>query len=69
MNRTLNVSTPLGAEVLRFDGLQGRESLSQLFDFQLTMKSDLVELTSDPVSSVARVATYNREKRSIPKNR
>jgi hypothetical protein len=40
MNRTLNVSTPLGAEVLRLDGLQGRESLSQLFDFQLTLKSE-----------------------------
>jgi type VI secretion system secreted protein VgrG len=40
MNRTLNVTTPLGPEVLRFDGLQGKESLSQLFDFQLTMKSE-----------------------------
>ena len=40
MNRTLNVTTPLGPEVLRFDSLQGRESLSQLFDFQLTMKSE-----------------------------
>lgn len=40
MNRTLNVTTPLGPEVLRFDGLQGKESLSQLFDFQLTLKSE-----------------------------
>ncbi|MBL8299994.1 MAG: type VI secretion system tip protein VgrG [Rhodanobacteraceae bacterium] len=40
MNRTLNVTTPLGPEVLRFDSLQGKESLSQLFDFQLTMKSE-----------------------------
>jgi type VI secretion system secreted protein VgrG len=40
MNRTLNVTTPLGPEVLRFDGLQGRETLSQLFEFQLTMKSE-----------------------------
>ena len=40
MNRTLNVTTPLGPEVLRFDGLQGKESLSQLFDLQLTMKSE-----------------------------
>lgn len=39
MNRTLNVTTPLGPEVLRFDMLQGREALSALFDFQLTMKS------------------------------
>ncbi|MBN8741867.1 MAG: hypothetical protein J0H86_20340, partial [Xanthomonadaceae bacterium] len=40
MNRTLNVTTPLGPEVLKFDALQGRESLSQLFDLQLTMKSE-----------------------------
>ncbi|MCQ4167486.1 type VI secretion system Vgr family protein [Tahibacter harae] len=40
MNRTLNVTTPLGPEVLRFDSLQGRESLSQLFDFQLTLTSE-----------------------------
>jgi type VI secretion system secreted protein VgrG len=40
MNRTLNVTTPLGPEVLRFDSLQGRETLSQLFDFQLTMTSE-----------------------------
>lgn len=40
MDRTLNVTTPLGPEVLRFDGLQGKESLSQLFDFQLTLKSE-----------------------------
>ena len=40
MNRTLNVTTPLGPEVLKFDALQGKESLSQLFDLQLTMKSE-----------------------------
>ncbi|WP_386068644.1 type VI secretion system Vgr family protein [Tahibacter sp. UC22_41] len=40
MNRTLNVTTPLGPEVLKFDALQGRENLSQLFDLQLTMKSE-----------------------------
>ncbi|TDR35814.1 hypothetical protein DFR29_1331, partial [Tahibacter aquaticus] len=40
MNRILNVTTPLGPQVLRFDSLQGREALSQLFDFQLTLKSE-----------------------------
>ncbi|TDR34788.1 late control gene D protein (GPD), partial [Tahibacter aquaticus] len=40
MNRTLNVTTPLGPEMLRFDSLEGREALSQLFDFQLTLKSE-----------------------------
>ena len=47
MNRTLNVATPLGPELLRFDGLQGRESLSQLFDFQLTLKSEEKGLSAD----------------------
>ncbi|TDR39478.1 hypothetical protein DFR29_116182, partial [Tahibacter aquaticus] len=40
MNRILNVTTHLGSQVLRFDSLQGREALSQLFDFQLTLKSE-----------------------------
>ncbi|TDR47461.1 type VI secretion system secreted protein VgrG [Tahibacter aquaticus] len=47
MNRTLNVTTPLGPELLRFDGLQGRESLSQLFDFQLSLKSEEKGLSAD----------------------
>ncbi|MCQ4166200.1 type VI secretion system Vgr family protein [Tahibacter harae] len=47
MNRALNVTTPLGPEVLRFDSLQGREALSQLFDFQLTLKSEEKGLSAD----------------------
>ena len=47
MHRALNVTTPLGPDALRFDGLQGREALSQLFDFQLTLKSDEKGLSAD----------------------
>ena len=47
MNRTLNVTTPFGPELLRFDSLQGREALSQLFDFQLTLKSPEKGLSAD----------------------
>ena len=47
MNRTLNVTTPLGPEVLRFDSLQGREALSHLFDFQLALKSEEKGISAD----------------------
>lgn len=47
MNRTLNVTTPLGPERLRFDMLQGREALSALFDLQLTLKSEEKGVSAD----------------------
>ena len=47
MNRTLNATTPLGPELLRFDMLQGREALSSLFDFQVTLKSEEKGLSAD----------------------
>ena len=51
MNRTLNVTTPLGPEVLRFDMLQGkRKHCRTLFDFQLTMKSDGKGLSAEDCS-------------------
>ncbi|MBL8297908.1 MAG: type VI secretion system tip protein VgrG [Rhodanobacteraceae bacterium] len=47
MNRALNVTTPLGPQLLRFDSLQGREALSQLFEFQLMLKSEEKGLSAD----------------------
>jgi len=35
MNRTIDVTTPLSAGVLRFDTLAGREALAAPFDFTL----------------------------------
>src|SRR5690606_38749664 len=40
MNRIFNLSSPLGPETLRFERLSGRESISQLFEFDLTCSSE-----------------------------
>ena len=55
MNRTIDVTTPLGAEVLRFDALAGREALSALFDFTLTLKSARADL--DPADLLGQSIT------------
>ncbi|MET1079257.1 MAG: type VI secretion system tip protein TssI/VgrG, partial [Pseudomonas sp.] len=47
MNRTLNVTTVLGPDTLRFDALNGREEISRLFDFNLTLKSEQKSLDPD----------------------
>jgi len=39
MPRIFTVHTPLGPEMLKFESLQGRERLSQLFEFRLDMLS------------------------------
>ena len=39
MNRLINVTTALG-DRLRFSALSGREEISHLFDFSLTLKSE-----------------------------
>jgi len=40
MNRLFNLSSPFGADTLRFERLTGREALSELFEFQLTASSE-----------------------------
>jgi type VI secretion system secreted protein VgrG len=40
MNRIFNLSSPLGPDALRFERLSGRESISQLFEFELTCSSE-----------------------------
>jgi type VI secretion system secreted protein VgrG len=40
MNRLFNLTSPLGPETLRFERLSGRESISQLFEFDLTCSSE-----------------------------
>ncbi|WP_339616362.1 type VI secretion system tip protein TssI/VgrG [uncultured Gilvimarinus sp.] len=45
MERIYNLISPLDAEQLRFSALQGRESLSQLFQFDLTLTSPSGDIT------------------------
>ena len=59
MNRVLNVTTALGPTVLRFSALSGREELSRLFDFMVTMKSEQKEL--DPESMLGTPVTVEIE--------
>ena len=57
MNRLINVTTALG-DRLRFSALSGREEISHLFDFSLTLKSeddDLAE-AGEPMPEVLREA-------------
>ena len=39
-NRLLQVTTPLGADVLLLDGFNGREAISQLFKFDLDLLAE-----------------------------
>lgn len=42
-DRPLKITTPLGADVLLVAGFQGREQISQLFDFHLDLIADLTK--------------------------
>ena len=46
MNRLINVTTALG-DRLRFSALSGREEISHLFDFSLTLKSEDDDLAAE----------------------
>ena len=46
MNRLINVTTALG-DRLRFSALSGREEISHLFDFSLTLKSEDDNLSTE----------------------
>ncbi|WP_178106803.1 type VI secretion system Vgr family protein, partial [Pseudomonas mangiferae] len=59
MNRVLNVTTALGPTVLRFAALSGREALSRLFDFMVTLKSEQKDL--DPESMLGTPVTVEIE--------
>ena len=54
-NNILSVTTPLGADVLLLDSLQGTEAISQLFKFNLTMRA--TSATLDPASIVGEKVT------------
>jgi type VI secretion system secreted protein VgrG len=54
-NNILSVTTPLGADVLLLDSIQGTEGISQLFRFQLTMRA--TSATLDPSKIVGEKVT------------
>jgi type VI secretion system secreted protein VgrG len=47
MPRIFTVHTPLGPEMLKFESLQGRERLSQLFEFRLDMLSPSQDISAE----------------------
>src|SRR5689334_16726599 len=47
MPRIFTVHTPLGPEMLKFESLQGRERLSQLFEFTLDMLSPSQDIAAE----------------------
>lgn len=51
----LSLTTPFGANVLLLDGLEGSEAISELFEFNLFMRSTSLDL--DPVKIIGKSAT------------
>ena len=49
MARTMELTTPLGTDVLLFHGMHAREELSRVSEYQLDLLSELVDINPDEI--------------------